>query len=83
MAGSSSICPRFNPSLRNTCRKAEGVNLPAGLFTRLAEGFEEALPVLVVEEDGFPAVAAVHDVVDGAGVLDSEFAGHERRVAGW
>ncbi len=59
------------------------MNLPPGCFAGLRERLDEALRVLLVEKDGFPAVAAVHDVVDGAGVLDAEFASHEGRVAGW
>ncbi len=60
------------------------MNLPAGLFAGLAERFEKAFQVVVVEEGSFPAVAAVHDGVEGARVLDSEFAGHARlAVSQW
>ena len=37
--------------------------------------------VEVILEDGFAAVAAVHDVVDRAGVLHSQLAGHAHRFS--
>src|SRR6185295_3170362 len=54
-----------------------GVDLPIGLGTRLAKGIEEEEAIGVVAEDGFPAVAAVHEVVDSPFIFQAEFAGHE------
>jgi hypothetical protein len=61
--------------------EAEGMHLPGGFGAGFAEGLEEQLAVAVVLEDGFTAVAAVHDVVKGAGILDAELAGHEVWIA--
>jgi hypothetical protein len=58
--------------------QAEGMDLPAGLATRLVQGGEETLAILVAAEDVFTPVAPVHQVIDGAGVLHSELAGHGR-----
>jgi hypothetical protein len=44
------------------------------------EGFQKAFTVVVILENGFAAVAAVHDVVKGAGILDTELAGHTSRL---
>lgn len=58
-----------------------GVNLPAGLGARLGKGFDKALAVRIVEEDRLAPVAAIHDVVDRTGILDSQLAGHDARMA--
>ncbi len=54
------------------------MDLPAGLGARLPQGLQETLPIRVVLENGFTAVTAIHDVIDRAGILDSEFAGHAK-----
>jgi hypothetical protein len=51
------------------------MNLPGGFGASFGEGFQEAAPIQVVGEKGFAAIAAVHDVVNGPGVLDAKFAG--------
>ena len=51
--------------------EAVGVHLPTGFLTGLSQGFEEVLPVHIVQVNVFPAVPAAHDVVNGSGVLDS------------
>jgi hypothetical protein len=56
------------------------MDLPGGLGTSFCESLKEA-PAVVLE-DGFAAVATVHDMVDGAGVLDAELAGHVSRLRG-
>jgi len=61
--------------------KDVGVNLPAGLGAHLDEGFDEALAIGLVLEDPLAPVAAIYDVVDRAGILDSQLAGHDGRVA--
>jgi len=52
------------------------MDLPGGFGASFAEDFQEAAPVEVVGEDGFAAIAAVHDVVNGARVLNAKLAGH-------
>ena len=56
--------------------EAPGMELPAGLFAGGTESFEEATPVDVVAEGEFAVVPAAHEVVDLAGVLDLQGAGH-------
>ena len=46
------------------------------------KGFDEALAIRVVVEDRHAAVAAIQDVVDCPGILDSQFAGHDGRGPG-
>ncbi len=58
-----------------------GVNLPAGLGASLGKSFNEAMAVHIVLEDRLAPVAAIHDVVDRAGILDAQLAGHDGRVA--
>ena len=56
------------------------VDLPVGFFAGLAEGCQEQLAVFGAAEDLLLMVAAIHDEVDGAGVLDSDFSGHGARM---
>jgi hypothetical protein len=37
-----------------------GVHLPAGLFARLTEGVEKALPIGIIKEHGLASVAPAH-----------------------
>jgi hypothetical protein len=52
------------------------MHLPAGLAAGFAERFQEAPPIQVVFENRFPPVAPVHQVIDRAGILDSQFSPH-------
>jgi len=56
------------------------MHLPRSLGTGLGQRLEKAPAVQVILEDGFAAVAAIHDVIDGIGVLDAKLAGHARRL---
>ncbi len=53
-----------------------GMNLPARLGARLGERLDEAAAIRVVLADWFSPVAAIHDVINRAGILDSQLAGH-------
>ena len=52
------------------------MNLPTGLPAALAQGAEEQLSIRVALKDGLTSIPAIHDVVDRAGVLHSQPAGH-------
>ena len=54
-----------------------GVNLPARLGTNLAQRLDEALAIPIILEDRLAPVTAIHDVLNRAGILDSQLAGHE------
>jgi len=58
-----------------------GVNLQARLSGSLAQRFDEALAIRIINEDQFEPVTAIHDVINRAGILDSQLAGHTRGVA--
>jgi hypothetical protein len=51
------------------------MDLPVG-FAGLTESLQEQLAVFGAEEDLLLMVAAIHDVVDGTGIVDSDFSGH-------
>ena len=53
-------------------------HLPLGLGAGLAERLDEPLAIAVVLENGFTAVATIHDMVNRARTLHSKFAGHEK-----
>lgn len=59
------------------------MNLPGGLGAHLGKGFDPSLAGLMIRmvpEYRLAPVAAIHDVVDPAGILDAELAGHDARV---
>jgi hypothetical protein len=47
---------------------------PVGLQTSHGEGLDEVMPVHMVEEEVIALVATPHQVIHGAGILDSHFA---------
>jgi hypothetical protein len=49
-------------------------------MARLGQRFDEVLPVNVVQEYSLAPVAAAHDVIHGASILDAQLAGHGRLV---
>jgi len=54
-----------------------GVDAPAGHLTGLSQSLKEETPVVGVAENGFPAIAARHDMVERARVLDADAPGHD------
>ena len=38
------------------------------------------MPIHIILEDRLAPIAAIHQVVDRAGILDSQFARHDRKV---
>src|SRR6266496_5462294 len=60
---------------------ADAGTQPAGLGARLAQSLREALPMRLVLENRFAPLAAIDDLVDRAGILDSQLADHAGRVA--
>ena len=57
-----------------------GVNLPSRLGASLVQCLDEPMPIHIILEDRLAPVAAIHQVVDRAGILDSQFARHDRKV---
>src|SRR6266511_2216624 len=49
-----------------------GVNLPAGLLTRLTQRLRKALPVPVILENLLPVVATRHDVIHRSRILNAK-----------
>ena len=52
------------------------MNLPIGLGAGLAQGGDKQLPVGVLQEHRFPAVAAAHQMIDGPRILQAKFSRH-------
>ena len=46
----------------------------------LGQGFEEVLAIDIIHKNVLPAVAPVHDVVDGPRILHSHRARHARKI---
>ena len=52
--------------------EAPGPELPAGFVAGFAQSGQETAAILIIAEDGFAAVAAIHQVIDGSGKLDPQ-----------
>src|SRR5438046_5634948 len=52
------------------------VNAPASHDARLAQRFEEQLPVLIAPENRFAPIPPRHDVIEGTGILNANAAWH-------
>ena len=58
--------------------EAVRMDLPTGFFAYFSKRFQEAFAVEVIQKDGLTPVAAIHDMVNCAWVLESKFSGHAR-----
>src|SRR5437867_7805757 len=70
---------RSSDLMKVIAHQAPGVNQPVCFFTGLTQRLKQKLPVAVVAEDRFAAVTAVHDVVEGGRVLNTNLSGHPGR----
>ena len=52
------------------------MDLPGGHFAALAQSCHQQVAIGLINKDGLAPVAAVHDMVNRAWVLHSEFARH-------
>ena len=57
-----------------------GVDLPPGLGASISQRLDEPLPILVILENSFPPIPAVHDVINRLRILHSQFASHGRTL---
>jgi hypothetical protein len=57
-------------------QEAIGVDLPTGFGAGFRQCGEESLAVRFIQKDRLPAIATAHDMVHGAGILQTQFAGH-------
>jgi hypothetical protein len=59
---------------------AEGMNAEIEPLHSFLKQKIEATAIGLIEKDGIAGVAAQDHMVKGAGVMDSRFAGHSRRI---
>ena len=52
------------------------LELPAGIFAGLTERIEKTATILIVVEDGFAPVPAIHQMVNGSRKLDAQRSRH-------
>src|SRR5438093_4956783 len=67
---------RLEHQVKMIRHEAIGMNLPARLAARLAQGLDNPLAVVVVVEDRFAPVPTVHNVVQSAGALELKLLRH-------
>src|SRR5882672_11173782 len=68
---------RFQHQVKVGFHQTIGMDLPVGLGACLGQGLQKGSPIHVVAEDGGFAIAAAHEVINGAPILDPQFSGHE------
>jgi hypothetical protein len=56
--------------------QTKGVNFEAGFLASLGQGFDEIMTISIVNEDGFPTISPVQDMIDRAGILDAYLTRH-------
>ena len=67
---------RFEDQVKVVAHETPCVDLPVGFLASLPEGLQKQLAVFVGAEDRLAMVAAVHDVINGPRILDSELSSH-------
>ncbi len=70
---------RLSDEMEMIFHETKGVELPAGFFAGFAQCVEEGAAILVVLEDGFAPVTAIHEVIHGTRKLNTQRAGHGAR----
>src|SRR5437899_2190974 len=70
----------FHHQMEVITHQAPGVDLPVGPGTSLGQSFQKQFAIFVVEENVLAMIAAIHEVINGAWVLNSELSGHGNRV---
>ena len=66
-----------------TAHQHPGLAAPTGAFAVLTEGVQEEATVVVIMEDGFPAIAARHDRVIGPRGLNANAARQRSESGGF
>src|SRR5947208_3526150 len=69
---------RFRNEMKMVSHEAPGVDLPVGFGAALPQGPQEESPICVVAKNGFATISAIHEVIDGSGIFDSELARHQQ-----
>src|SRR2546430_14978301 len=67
---------RFEDEVKMVRHEAIGMNLPARFAAAFAERFKKTDAIVVIQQDSFAAIAAVHDVIESAGIFDAKLARH-------
>jgi hypothetical protein len=80
-AGDQGGLRRFDDEMKMISHQAPRMNLPVGFGAGFGEGGQKTLSVRSVMENGFAPVSAIHDVVNGPGILNPQFAAHAVRLA--
>lgn len=62
---------------------ASRLNLVAAFLTSLAAGLEQQSAAIVIDENVFARITAVHYVVNRTGILQSQFADHALAAIGY
>jgi len=71
----------FDEKMIVVCHEAVGVADPVAALIDVLEGVQEVLTVLFVLEYGLLLVSTRGHVIDCAGILYAERAGHEKKIA--
>jgi hypothetical protein len=56
--------------------QTKGMNLEAGFLASLGQGLDEIMAIAIIDEDGFPTISPVQDMIDRAGILNAYLTWH-------
>ena len=71
---------RFHHQMKVIKHQTPGMHLPVRLATALAQGEQKQFPILLIPEDRLPPIPAMHHVIDGPRIFDSQLARHPPSV---
>jgi hypothetical protein len=72
--GQKVVLGRLHEQVKMIQHEAKGENLPTGPGADSGEVFDWPSPVLVIAEDSLQMIAAIYDMVNRAGEIDSHLA---------
>ena len=67
---------RLDDEVKMITHETIRMNLPVGFLADFSQCGEKLLVIEIIAEDRFTAVTTVHHMVDRAGILDAQRAGH-------
>ena len=69
---------RLDQQMKMVGHQTIRMHLPSTPDTRFPQRLHKALPVAIILEDRFASITTIHHVIDRSGILDSQFARHDR-----
>jgi hypothetical protein len=72
---------RFQDQMKMISQQTQRMHLPTGPEASFPQRFQKPFPILVVFENRFPPIPAIHHMINRSGILHSQLAGHAVEIA--